>query len=435
MPVSSRPVSAAPRAGDRRTLRLWAIALCVASIGVLTLASQASADVYWTSSGSTTISRANEDGGEIDSNFIAGLANGPSGVAVDGDYIYWLSNGSESIGRAKLGASGATEVDEEFIPGVENLQGIAAGGGYVYWSSEETEAIERVDLQGQGREVVSPGSEPRQIAVGGNYVYWVENGKISRATVDGSVVEKAYLSTPSLSHGIAADASYLYVTLDQEGRIARVDLATKSLDPNFVTGVPVPVTPAVNAAHIFWGSGFTGNQAVGRADIDGAGANDTFIAGSGGEILGVAVDPAPTPEPPPTPTPTPDPTPTPTPSGSGGTSPTATKEQPPVAAPAPVAARYKFGIKKILRAQGKGTAKLRIRYNGPGLIELSGKRVESVSRRTKAGISYLPIVPNEALANLLKERNRVHVSVRVQFTPDAGVGRIKEKKVGVWLYG
>jgi hypothetical protein len=357
-----------PETGGRRTLRLWAIALCVASIGALALASQASADVYWTSSGSNTISRADEDGGEVDPNFISGLANGPSAVAVDGDYIYWLSNGSESIGRAKLGAT-ATEIEEEFIPGLENLQGIAAGGGYVYWSSEETEAIERANLQGEGREVVSSGSEPRQIAVGGNYAYWVENGKISRATVDGSVVEKGWLSTPSLSHGIAADADYLYVTLDQESRIARVDLATETLDPNYITGVPVPVTPAVNAAHIFWGSGFTGNEAVGRADIDGAAPNSLFIAGGGGEILGVAVDPSPTPEPSPTPT---DP----------GGKPAEPIAMPPVTTPIGTA-KYKFGIKKILRSRDKGTAKLKIRYNGPGLIELSGKRVESVSRRTR----------------------------------------------------
>jgi hypothetical protein len=147
----------------------------------------------------------------------------------------------------------------------------------------------------------------------------------------------------------------------------------------------------------------------------------------------VSTTPTSTPEPTPTPQPTPNPVVTPdngtptTPKGDGSPAPT-----PPASGAG--SARYKFGIKKILHAADGGTAKLRVRYNGPGLIQLTGKRVEAVSRRTEAGVSYLPIVPNEALAQMLGERGRVHVVVMVQFTPDAGVGRIKEKPVGVWLY-
>lgn len=180
-----------------------------------------------------------------------------------------------------------------------------------------------------------------------------------------------------------------------------------------------------------------GSPAIDAGDAAACPATDARgVSRSGGCDIGAFEYATPAPEPPapgpgPTPTPTPDPG---TPSqGTGG--PTSNSGVAAASAGATAPAKYKFGIKKILHVQKGGTAKLRIRYNGPGLIELSGKRVETVSRRTQAGVAYLPIVPNEALTTMLSERGRVHVTVMVQFTPDAGVGRIKEKKVGVWLYG
>jgi hypothetical protein len=57
----------------------------------------------------------------------------------------------------------------------------------------------------------------------------------------------------------------------------------------------------------------------------------------------------------------------------------------------------------------------------------------TVSPKVIEPIGYLPIVPDEATASLLKGRGHFHVSVRVRFTPDAGVGRIKEKDLEVRL--
>lgn len=161
-------------------------------------------------------------------------------------------------------------------------------------------------------------------------------------------------------------------------------------------------------------------------------ADERGVSRTGGCDIGAFEYFVPAPEPP---KPGPEPTPSPTPVADQGTP--AKGEGAPASAPSvppTSSAKYKFGIKKILHPSSGGTAKLRVRYNGPGLIQLTGKRVESVSRRTEAGIAYLPVVPNEALAQTLAERGRAHVVVMVQFTPDAGVGRIKEKPVGVWLY-
>ncbi len=178
----------------------------------------------------------------------------------------------------------------------------------------------------------------------------------------------------------------------------------------------------------------TTSPAIGAGDQTACPAVDQRgVPRTGGCDIG-AYQPA-TPKPEPTPEPTPNPETTPNPTGDSGTPIGGSGPSPAGPAPPTAAAKYKFGIKKIVHVQEGGAARLKIRYNGPGLIQLSGKRVIPVSQRTKAGVAYLPITPDEALATLLTERRRVHVSVLVQFTPDAGVGRIKEKKVGVWLYG
>jgi predicted outer membrane repeat protein len=169
----------------------------------------------------------------------------------------------------------------------------------------------------------------------------------------------------------------------------------------------------------------TTSPAIGAGDSAACPATDQRgVARTGGCDVGAFQRGVPTPEPP-----VPGTNPDSKPVDAGSTS------TPGPAVVATSSPKYKFGIKKIVHVREGGTAKLRIRFNGPGLIQLSGKRVASVARRTKAGVAYLPITPNEATATLLAERGRVHVTVMVQFTPDAGVGRIKEKKVGVWLYG
>ncbi len=103
--------------------------------------------------------------------------------------------------------------------------------------------------------------------------------------------------------------------------------------------------------------------------------------------------------------------------------------------PAPVAAAKgsKFGIKKILHLRSKGIAKLKIACNGGGEIKLSGKQLKSVDRRVAAGVVYIPVTPTGSLEKKLMESGKVHVTARVWWTPDSGLQRIKDKKVGLWL--
>jgi len=107
----------------------------------------------------------------------------------------------------------------------------------------------------------------------------------------------------------------------------------------------------------------------------------------------------------------------------------------PAPSPAPVAPPKgsKFGIKKIIHLRSKGIAKLKIVCNGPGEFKLSGKQLKSVDQRVGAGVVQIPVAPTAKLKKKLMESGKVHVTARVWWTPDTGIGRIKDKQVGLWL--
>jgi hypothetical protein len=82
--------------------------------------------VYWATSGTSTLGRANLDGSNVNDSFITG-AHQPTGVAVDGLYVYWLNSTGASIGRANLDGS---DPDQAFIASAVSFgQGVAVDGG------------------------------------------------------------------------------------------------------------------------------------------------------------------------------------------------------------------------------------------------------------------------------------------------------------------
>jgi hypothetical protein len=104
------------------------------------------AHVYWGSTGEETIGRANLDGSEASEGFIT-EAGAPCGVAVDGVHVYWPDRVNGTIGRANLDG---TAVNERFIGGATNPCGVAVDGGHVYWGNSGTGTIGRANLDGTG---------------------------------------------------------------------------------------------------------------------------------------------------------------------------------------------------------------------------------------------------------------------------------------------
>ena len=72
------------------------------------------------------------------------------------------------------------------------------------------------------------------------------------------------------------------------GTIGRAELDGTGANQGFITGAGSPGGMAVNYTHIYWVSS-RDNGTIGRANLDGTGANPNFITGAG-TPSGLAVD-------------------------------------------------------------------------------------------------------------------------------------------------
>ena len=89
--------------------------------------------VYWTSSGHSTIGRANIDGSNANPNFITAHVNHPEAVVVRSGYIYWSNTGSGTISRDTVDGNPANIVD--LINNQTNPSGLAVDDSHVYWTN------------------------------------------------------------------------------------------------------------------------------------------------------------------------------------------------------------------------------------------------------------------------------------------------------------
>ena len=70
--------------------------------------------------------------------------------------------------------------------------------------------------------------------------------------------------------------------------IGRAALNGSGADQSFIDGATSPYGVAVDASHLYWTNG-GGTNSIGRADVDGGNADQDFITGAGSPV-GVAVD-------------------------------------------------------------------------------------------------------------------------------------------------
>ena len=88
-----------------------------------------------------------------------------------------------------------------------------------------------------------------------------------------------------LSFASSAHA-YFYYANNGTNTIARANVDGTGANQSFIAGLSNPLLIAVNAQHIFWSNGQT---SISRANLDGTGVNTNFIAGASWSA-GVAVD-------------------------------------------------------------------------------------------------------------------------------------------------
>jgi hypothetical protein len=292
----------------RRVAAFWvalAVALCALALSVPT----ARAYVYWSDNGAgigsegTTISRVDLDGSSLAPSLVSG-AIAPGQVIVDGSHIYWTNaNGANSIGRANLDGSGATN---SFIPNATSGSpsakpfGLAADAGHIYWSDGER-YIGRADLGGTNVlphwQDVGSGSFPFGIALDAVKIYVASGDQIDTVPIGGGAVTPLVTGLPSGTEpvAVALGGGYVYWTELNTFKggvpgIARAPLAGSPVKPNLITGLGFPTGIATDGNTLYWADHTTGD--IGRAQLDSSGAfniEPTFATDPGGPF-GVAFD-------------------------------------------------------------------------------------------------------------------------------------------------
>jgi hypothetical protein len=206
--------------------------------------------IYWGNGvGAHTIGRANLDGSGVNQNSITGLLF-PCGPAVNGTHIYWANGATGSsdpnlgsIGRARLDG---TEVARPLFGNqstfVENPCGTAVGGEFLYWANSSSDPrIGRSTIPDPlpvGSFVPDAGTfSACWPSVTASHLYWsVFNFGIARVPLDDPTAELTEVTNASATGGTAIHASRIYWANRQEGTVSRANLDGSSPDLAFIRG-------------------------------------------------------------------------------------------------------------------------------------------------------------------------------------------------------
>jgi hypothetical protein len=101
----------------------------------------------------------------------------------------------------------------------------------------------------------------------------------------------AYLATSELAAGcgcLAPPAAHAYIYWGNVGgrAIGRANLDGSGVNQSFISGASSSVGVAVDSQHVYWANSF---GTIGRTSLDGSGANGSFITGLASPY-GVAVN-------------------------------------------------------------------------------------------------------------------------------------------------
>ncbi|MHB8492317.1 MAG: NHL repeat-containing protein [Solirubrobacteraceae bacterium] len=265
-----------------------------------TPAATSSGHIYWTDPaagrgpsgpGINAIGRADVNGTHVEKNLIS-VGDFPGAIAVDASHVYWTNSESGEIGRANLNG---THANPSFI--TRGGTGIAVDAHHIYWANSYTSAttisIARANLDGThvNNSFCAIGKVKEGyvtgIAVDSRHIYWTtrEAGTIGRASLTCTHVEKHFISGASQPTAVAVDAHHIYWANDTynatmhtygvNATIGRANLNGSHANESFIVGASEPFSVAVDSGHVYWGN--YGSGTIGRASLNGTHANESFI--------------------------------------------------------------------------------------------------------------------------------------------------------------
>ncbi len=211
--------------------------------------------------------------------------------------IYWTAR-SGDIARANLDGTG---VDRHFIRGAAVFpSAIAVHGRHIYWADTNRETIGRANLDGTGvnrRFLSFPDApfefRPHDIAIRAGHIYWANwSTFIGRARVDGTHVQPKFIriNNKRFSPGhLAISAHHVYWTgmaFEEPNVIGRANLDGTGVRNSFIASKTSPFHIAVGGRHLYW---TTPTRAIVRANLDGTRVRPRFITSNRGQPGGIAV--------------------------------------------------------------------------------------------------------------------------------------------------
>ena len=242
------------------------------------------------------------------------------------------------------------------------------------------------------------------VAVDAHHVYWADAECIGRANLDGTGIDPCFINfsgppdpfrEPTFPMAVAVDGDHVYWAAwgdtASNGTIGRANLNGSGAERNFITGVGAPNGVAVDDVHVYWtnqGNGAT-NGTIVRANLDGTGLDPNFIAAGSLNVTGVAVD----------------------------------------GLPPPPSNDFSFG--KVKKNKRDGRAKLTVNVPGGGdLVLAKTQKVRAAGVRAEvAGKVELPIKPKGKAKKKLSKKGKVKVKAKVTYIPDGGEPNTERKKI------
>ncbi len=202
-------------------------------------------------------------------------------------FVYWVNTNTSSVGIATLNGS---KSNRRFIKTSIYVSSVAVGRSYVYWTDSRGR-IGRAGLNGKdanpnfivGRFSNQVGQYLGSLATTPSHVYWMSDLGLVAARLDGSDIHVIAGSSElcALLSSFALEGPYLYIGAfgnDPSGDfccqalIARARIDGTNVQ-HFLRLGQGPSNLAADSRYLFW----THGSSIGRANLDGSGANPKFL--------------------------------------------------------------------------------------------------------------------------------------------------------------
>lgn len=172
---------------------------------------------------------------------------------------------------------------------------IATAGRNLFWTTVAAEST--VDFQSSIMAATASGKGVRTVVSGlpitislvasHGYLYWPDEAGIGRVALDGSQLDRDYISLPQeegggVADGLAIDGHYLYFSRCQDGTIGRVNLDGLFVEQDLVA-LPWPNCPqalATARGRLYWaelGEPGESNGRIGSARTNGSDVNEASL--------------------------------------------------------------------------------------------------------------------------------------------------------------